>query len=259
MKKGLFFCLTSLLFGWVQPASGLVTSITAQDECSNSFAGCFEISGVISSQDLVEVRAIADRIAASTKRTTFFRLNSQGGNVEAAINIGRQLRRLSAIAAMTEKEECLSSCVFILAGATQRVIGGIVGIHRPYSPRTDQRDYTAVQKDHRRIATLAKTYLEEMNLPPQLYDAMERIPPEKIRVLSKKELEEFGLAQIDPVEQELQDAAEARKYGLSKIEFLRRKANSGQACDSQWSFGQKTGNFDEYFRCKEQIMRGISH
>lgn len=258
MKKDLFFCLVALFFGWVPQASGRVTAITAQGQCLSGLAGCFEISGVISNQDFIEVRAIADRNVANTKRTTLFRLNSRGGDVEAAIGIGRQLRRLSAIAAITSNEKCLSSCVFILAGATQRVIGGVVGIHRPYSLRIDQRDYAAIQKDQRRIATFAKTYLEEMNLPPQLYDAMVRVPPEKIRVLSEKELEDFGLVQTDPVEQELQDDAGARKYGLNKIEFLRRKAEVGQACDSQWSVGRRTGNFDKYFRCKEQIMQGVS-
>jgi hypothetical protein len=63
-----------------------------------------------------------------------------------------------------------------------------------------------------------------MNLPSALYDAMMRVPSERIRVLTPQEQATFGLDEVDPAEQELLDSAEARGYGLSKIEYMRRKS-----------------------------------
>lgn len=248
---------TVLLSAAASLAHGDVVPIQARNECPSIGSECHEISGVITEKDLGLVRAIAERAMKNRQRNSFFRLNSTGGDVDAAIQIGRYLRKLSGIAAVAGTDECLSACVFVLAGATQRLLSPIarIGIHRPYSLRTDIRDYSAAQKEHSRLAITAKTYLEEMNLPTSLYDAMTRVPPESIRVLKRQELVSFGLDQTDPVEQELVDASEARKYSLNKLEYIRRKGEVSNVCARAWSTGQGTGNFDEYFSCKERVMR----
>jgi len=59
-------------------------------------------------------------------------LNSPGGDVTAAIATGRLLRSVEAPVAIKDNQECVIACVLILAGATNRLIYGKVGIHRPY-------------------------------------------------------------------------------------------------------------------------------
>lgn len=259
-KRTVQVTVTVLLLATAHIGQADVVPIQAMDECPVSGGECHEINGVITEKDLAVVRAIAERATKGRKaplKTLFFRLNSKGGDVDAAIQIGWHLRKLSAIAGVFATSECLSSCVFVLAGATQRVISSSakIGIHRPYSLRTDLRDYAAVQQEHTRLSVTVKTFLEEMNLPTSLYDAMMRIPPENIRVLTHKELATFGLDQTDPVEQELHDAYDARKYGLNKLEYIRRKGEVANVCALAWSAGQSSRNFDEYFSCKERIMR----
>ena len=234
-------------------SSATVTQITDPSRCSREMAGCWEIDGVISDADQRQVAAIADRLAGS-KRTPFFWLNSSGGDVEAAIAIGRQLRRIGATAMMWDEAKCLSSCVFVLAGATRRVLVGKIGIHRPYALRTDQRTYDSVQMEQRRLAKLAKEYLEEMNVSPLLYDAMVRVPPEQIRLLSRSDLERFGITETDIVEHEVHDAGEARKYGLSKTEYLRRKSQADISCKGELERGKADGNFNSYFACRTSIL-----
>jgi hypothetical protein len=238
-------------------ATATVTQITNPSRCLENMAGCWEISGIISDADQRQVAAIAGRLAGN-KRTPYFWLNSEGGDLEAAIAIGRQLRRMQATAVMWDQTRCLSSCVFVLAGATVRwgVGGGQIGIHRPYALRTDQRPYDAVQQDQRRAAKLAKEYLEEMNVSPSLYDAMVTIPPEKVRLLSRTELEQFGLTETDPVWQEVADANAARAYRLSKPEYLRRKAQVDIVCARELRHGQTLGDFDSYFACQDKVFRG---
>jgi len=243
--------LCSLLF----LGSGYATATVTR------MADWWEISGVITEADQREVKAIADRlVAATTTRapfvpTQFFMLNSEGGDIEAAIGIGRQLRRIGASTLMWDGSQCLSSCVFILAGATRRTIAGRIGIHRPYSLRTDQRPYEAVQQDQRRLAKLAKDYLEEVNVSTSLYDAMIRIPPEKMRLLSRADLEHFGIGDVDNVEQELDDAGQARKYSLSKTEYLRRKVQVENVCAREHQRGKTVGVYDAYFSCRDKVLR----
>ncbi len=50
----------------------------------------------------------------------FATLNSSGGNVETALDLGRYLRSRSAIATMHQGERCVSACVYLLAGASFR-------------------------------------------------------------------------------------------------------------------------------------------
>jgi len=227
-------------FADVRPSSGESTWILA---------------GRITKADVRAVKAIAASEASRTSKLPTFLLRSEGGDLEAAIEIGRLLRKLSA-RAIVHKDGCFSSCVLIYAGAVMRFNWGPIGIHRPFSTDIADRPFSDVQRDQRRVASAAKVYLEEMNVSPALFDAMMRIPPESMRVLKKSELEDLGLLTVDPVQQEIMDAAEARKLGLSKIEFLKRKGSVGELCAREERAALTTGDMKSYFECRDRVMRG---
>lgn len=240
----------TILIGSSSQSSATITQIQDSTICNDP---CWEISGLITQSDLQELPHIVDRMKGS-KVQPAFRLNSNGGDVEAAITIGRLLRKIKASAQTWSQGGCYSSCVFIFAGAVQRDGRLGVGIHRPYSTRTDMRDYQAIQSDQRRLAKLAKDYLEEVNVLPSLYDAMMSIPPEKIKLLSEAELDSYGLLKVDPVEQEFRDAAAARHYGISNVEYIQRKGQVDITCASEYNWGTTTGDFKSYFKCEEDVL-----
>lgn len=246
MKSTALSLAFAFLIGY--PAISMA-SITLTD----STIPIWDISGVITKSDLKELERAVE-IMSKTKAMPIFRLNSEGGDVEVAIAIGRQLRRFQAYAFTFNNGRCYSACVFVLVGAVKRGLSSSIGIHRPYSSSTDQRDFQVTQAHQRRLAKLAKEYLEEVNVSPALYDTMVTIPPEKMRLLSEPELRSFGILELDPVQQEIEDAAEARKYGLSKIDFLRKKSHADSKCSSEYSHGAATGNFVRYYRCREEIL-----
>lgn len=246
MNFNTFLLVVASLLGY--PAASFA-SLTLSD----STVPFWDISGVITKSDLKELET-AVAIMSKTKATPIFRLNSEGGDVEVAIAIGRQLRRFQAFAFTFSEGRCYSACVFILAGAVKRGLSNSIGIHRPYSTSTDQREFQATQTAQRRMSKLAKEYLEEVNVSPALYDAMVTVPPENIRLLSEPELRSFGILELDPVQQEIEDAAEARKYGLSKIDFLRRKSSADAKCSREHMHGTTSGDFTRYFRCREEIL-----
>jgi hypothetical protein len=186
------------------------------------------ISGEITSMDVNQVK----NIVQSKRAWGYFAINldSSGGDIYAAMEIGRLIRKARAKCFIPQGAKCYSACVLVLAGAVNRFVGGEVGIHRPYSTYVGKRDYEGTQNEYRRTETAVRAYLREMNLPEQLFETMVLVPPEKIRILSYEEVEAFGLSGTDPVEQETEDAKDASNYGISKAELIRRKANLDMVC-----------------------------
>jgi len=78
--------------------------------------------------------------------------------------------------------------------------------------------------------TEIKSYLVEMRVSPALLDLMEGTPPEKLRYLSTRELEDVGLSAPDPVWDEQQVAKRATWYGLTSSELRRRQAKADSTC-----------------------------
>lgn len=210
---------------------------------------CFRINGEITRSDVVTVRRILEDLGS--RQTVIFWIDSSGGDVLAAIDIGRLVRKARAQVAIAEDDKCYSACVFVLAGAVQRIVGGAVGIHRPYSTDMGRLDFPEAQRRYRDIDGKAREFLTEVNLPHSLFEAMVRIPPENIRILATEDLTAFGLNQADPVEQEMQDTLAAQKFGLTKREYLSLKPTVDKVCDR---FVQNS-DLDGYQRCREQILR----
>lgn len=73
------------------------------------------------------------------------------------------------------------------------------------------------------VSEVVSAYLAEMNMPKSLFDAMVRVPPDQIKVLTDEELDTFGLNRDDPVFEELEINGEARRYGVSKPDYLANK------------------------------------
>jgi hypothetical protein len=105
------------------------------------------------------------------------------------------------------------------------------------------------------METALRTYLREMNLPDQLFEAMVRVPPEKIRILSDEELEAFGLSGTDPVEQDTEDATDASNYGISKTECIQRKASLDRVCPSLDLYSASSAQ--AWSDCREAYMFGL--
>jgi hypothetical protein len=189
-------------------------------------------------------------------------ITSRGGAVLSAMAIGRLLRADNAI--VTVMDQCISSCVLVLAGAAERMVGaaGAVGIHRPYLGSTPDRPLTddQVKLVYRTVLQEIRSYLRDMNIPERLADDMLTIEPENVRVLSQPELKSYGLTGVDPAEQqrraverEVRDWREAKLLGLDRNEYIRRKALGNRLCDKTPS-GQLATDDREILKCRQQIL-----
>ncbi len=193
-------------------------------------------------------------------------VDSPGGDWDAAMRIGRLLRRSLAEVSVADDAKCLSACVLLLAGAPTRTLlrRPLIGIHRPYSGSTVPISIEDAQKNYRILEDSTRAYLREMNMSDALFEAMVRIPPEKMRILTNQEISEFRLDQTDPALQEVADTDEAMRWNLTKREYLARKERVSRTCDRLLpfndppsagvkSYGEKVKS---YYACKDAIMSG---
>src|SRR5699024_8999956 len=71
-------------------------------------------------------------------RTITVLLDSNGGDLRTAIELGRELRQAEARVFVAVPSSCISACVFTFVGGVERSVFGRLGIHRPYSTRTGE-------------------------------------------------------------------------------------------------------------------------
>ena len=222
--------IQALTVGFATTISPAVAFAAAYGECSESGCGLV-LEGRIGSDDVAIFKRSLEK--AGDKGSLTLVLDSEGGDVAAAIEIGRVVRRWSAsFVVVAANAKCFSACVFVLAGGLSRTVHGTIGIHRPFGSGTEAQSYDATQKKFRALEQAAKNYLHDMNVPASLYDEMMSVPPQKLRILTKAELDRFGIGQNDPAYQEMRDGEGARKYGLDKEEYFRRRARSGRICNT---------------------------
>jgi hypothetical protein len=117
-------------------------------------------------------------------------VDSPGGQVFAALEIGRLLRREGAPVRMGRGAVCVSACVFVLMGATEREVAADarIGLHRP--SLGDQRRDTLVPSMSEQLAQ----YAEEMGVSRGIVEDMVAIPSSRIRFVTIEELARYRLS-----------------------------------------------------------------
>lgn len=180
-------------------------------------------------------------------------INSEGGDVRAALQLGRKLRERNAD---VQPSYCASACVLVLAGASQRTVfdsKSEIVIHRPYNLNVNEYDVQQTQDRYDQLNSEIEKYLREMNVPTSLLDAMLVIPPQRGRRLSRDELQQYLLDQDDPVYEQARNARIARKKGLTMTEYLRRKSLEEQCTHRHYIIDEKT--YSAYY-CYEVMDTG---
>lgn len=226
MKIALFLIL---IFSCAQQCGASVREESYSDCLGGRKGNCsLVISGKIEPSDTVEAGRLLSLY--KTKSSISVRVNSIGGDVYAAMAIGRLLRRSQASIWIPYNEECASACVLLLAGAVVRSIDGPVEIHRLYTSSTNADDYDSLQSIYRKMEMDVKAYLHEMNVPGVLYDAMMQVPSQSVHALNSRELADYGFSEPDPVWADLYNSRRARELGISKAEILHRRAMADTMC-----------------------------
>jgi ATP-dependent protease ClpP protease subunit len=200
-----------------------------------AFSSTIKIHGEINRDAIELVRRYYETLAEVNRRyaeeighpesepLANFQLDSPGGNVEAGIELGRFIREKKGNVLVIDGAACASTCVLVFAGGATRHVNGKLGIHRVFI-NTSTRTMTAddIKKTMALRLDQLRAYFREMNISERLADDMMVIPSTNMKWLSAADIEIYGLGVDDPVIQEANALKNARKYGLTRMEYERR-------------------------------------
>ena len=184
------------------------------------------LSGEITAADVASAEVMAGLLRSGRQKlvSNALWLASNGGDIDAAMKVGRLLRELGVFTIIGKDEQCMSACVFAFMGGERRLVAGRLGVHRPFFPLT--QDFPDRPARFRHLQKTLRSYIEELDFPDSLYEAVMIVPPETMKILAPADLKRFYLEGISPLSEDLADAAAARRLGLPMWEYLQRKAKS---------------------------------
>jgi len=234
---------------------------TFSQYCNSEGKNCsIQYFGPIEGADIDKLRRVLRDAESRANFNRQIHLNSKGGDLNAALEIGKLIREHELTTVVLE--ECFSSCVIAFAGGVWRgaVIEALgvplakIGIHRPFSTGT-ATSVAERRKEFNNLAGRVKTFLREGGVSEKLWEDMVKTPPENVRLLTQEEAIDYGLVGKDPAYADYVDSQEAKRYGISKTEYLKRKAMIKELCDSDPQvLADRTGK--TLARCRDDVFRG---
>lgn len=170
-------------------------------------------------------------------------LSSNGGDIDASMELGRLLRDRGLYTLVGKGDQCLSACVFVFMGGERRSVAGRLGIHRPFFPYTYETPDR--QARFRHLTRVLREYIDELDFPASLYEAVMLVPPESMQFLTPGELKTYYLEGISPSSEDRLDALAARRLGLSMRAYLQHKATAPACAFLEAGLGRCEGKVME--------------
>lgn len=124
------------------------------------------------------------------------RLDSPGGSVRDALEIGRSLRAAGLETVMAAGDICFSACPYILAAGVERRVDGAaqVGVHQHYFGQSTVLPAFMAVEDIQRGQGEVMAHLDAMGVDVRLMGPALATPPDEIYLLLEAELLEYRLA-----------------------------------------------------------------
>jgi len=216
----------SALKKYANPADSAYPRVLADGTQVSSAEVQVFLQGLITSEDVYAAKVMESLIKRGRQRIAgdVVSLSGSGGDADAAMEVGRVLRRLGVSTLVARGNQCLSSCVFAFMGGNRRTVAGRIGIHRPYFSSTRQVPDRPAR--YQRLEKRLRQYIEELDFPQSLYEAIMAVPPESISMLSAADLKRFYLQGMSPSTEDEADATAARNLAISVSEYLKQKAKA---------------------------------
>ena len=203
-----------------------------------------DISGTITNLD---AKTFENTILDIGSRRLFTRLDSVGGDVFAAMQIGRLIRKHDGVTVISVPSRCYSGCALIfIAGVTRHNVGEL-GLHRPYQV-TVLQDRQSNEKQLQRILTLIKQYVAEMGIAENFFDQMINTGHTETAIYKMDSYANL-VPEMDPGFLEVQFAYTARRYGMTPAQ-MRERERDAEVC--------LTGAVKEIVVCQEATRWGLS-
>ncbi|MEM6303302.1 MAG: hypothetical protein AAF744_01185 [Pseudomonadota bacterium] len=154
------------------------------------------LEGAIAPGDGERVAKLIEDLASPPERVV---LNSPGGSVFDALQLGRFVRDAGLETQMRDGEICYSACPYLLAGGTARDIpdSASVGVHQHYFGESTLLPAFVAVEDIQRGQGEVMAYLDQMGIDPMVMTHALVTPPDEIYVLVPEELRAYGFIATD--------------------------------------------------------------
>ncbi|RUT29478.1 hypothetical protein EMQ25_14500 [Arsenicitalea aurantiaca] len=161
--------------------------------------GRLEVTGSI---DVGAAERFRTELEARAEYITTIALNSPGGSVTDALEMGRLIHEKGFPTSIGSGELCASSCPLIFAGGSDRVASrtAAIGVHQVYAMvDADQLPQGAraaglAMSDAQRTTAVITRHLQDMGVEPALWLHALETPPDRLYYFSAEELTELKLA-----------------------------------------------------------------
>jgi len=230
------------------------------------------IRGQITQQDFAFFSSHAKEFESRALRVF---LNSPGGDVDAAMKIGRIIRSVWGETYINNPAaHCYSSCALIFIAGVKRYNFGELGLHRPYfgsAPLTREQ----IEKQMPIIRNVLKEYVEEMGITASFFERVFNTDPSEIDILRGDDSDKI-VPDTDPTFDEVRTSLGARHYGLTTSEYRKRlslrkscgnRSSSDTDCDEATIWGLPPATYRsrsakaeascDYSDSEEQLLNAI--
>src|SRR5262245_56686809 len=162
-------------------------------------------------------------------------LNSTGGDVDAALQIGQIIRRLEASVLVSQKDKCYSSCALIYIAGISRFNRGVIGLHRPYFAAASLSRQQIEQQAPLMLRNINE-YVKSMGVTDLFYQEMVNTEPSNVRLYRGEDIEKL-VPKYNPTYDEIETSYEARRYGIDTAEMRQRKKDA-EKCEPLYAVGR---------------------
>ncbi|MEP3785659.1 hypothetical protein [Ascidiaceihabitans sp.] len=137
---------------------------------------------------------ISKQILEATPKVKLLVLQSPGGTVGEALDLGRFIRAQAIDTEMRNGEICYSACPYVLAAGTTRTIddAASVGVHQHYFGESTILPARFAVEDIQRGQGEVMVYLDAMGIDPLVMQHALSTPPDEIYVLLPEQLKTYN-------------------------------------------------------------------
>lgn len=257
INQSLRFLCTTLFAAvafFLVAVSGNIAAAENMPDCSVRLKG--EINSSTPSLLAAYYNSLPKRCLGVRGGLPFLQLNSNGGDIEAAMKAGEFVRKKKITTIVPFNATCASACIFVLVGGVHRIGFGNIGVHRPFSDRFFASESEA-KAQYERVNRLIRQYLGSMNIPEALLNTMNSVPPGEVKWLTEEQLKEMHILGEDPVHADQVDSFRAKELGISKKELYSREQRVPAICGDTSNINiNSSADIDRYEECYNDILEG---
>ncbi|MBV9396085.1 MAG: hypothetical protein JOZ84_16940 [Methylobacteriaceae bacterium] len=122
-------------------------------------------------------------------------LNSPGGSVGDALEMGRLIRTKGFATEVEQHKICVSSCPLVFVGGAKRAAGAnaIIGVHQVFAPDPAEGARHDTMSEAQRVSARCQRYLADMGVDLKMWVHAMETPKHRLFIFTANELRELNI------------------------------------------------------------------